>query len=179
VDRNLANLLRIRVLGDFIRDRQGRAADLEHLPDWLTNQDPAAATATRTGDGVPGGWFESWFAFSVTGDQPGPIDGNPGLIAVAADIMANNRDTATALAVADAVPLSTALAEGDGANGPVRINSAGAPALLRLPGVDASIASAIVNARAAGPIRNESDLLAVPGVTGAALGRIRNLIDFA
>ncbi len=52
--------MRVRVLinGDFIRGRhlatgEFRGGDFNHLPPWLPN--------TRTGDGVEGGTFESWF----------------------------------------------------------------------------------------------------------------------
>jgi competence ComEA-like helix-hairpin-helix protein len=44
---------RVMVKGDFIRDQDGRAVDANHLPKWLPDE--------RTGDGVEGGLFESWF----------------------------------------------------------------------------------------------------------------------
>jgi hypothetical protein len=48
--------MRVRVLvnGDFIRDFDGRGVDADHLPKWLPDR--------RTGDGVEGGMFESWFS---------------------------------------------------------------------------------------------------------------------
>jgi hypothetical protein len=45
------------VKGDFIRDKDGRALDADHLPKWLPNR--------KTGDGVEGGTFESWI---IVGD---------------------------------------------------------------------------------------------------------------
>lgn len=108
-----ARVFRVRVLGDFIRDRRGRAADLDHLPDWLTNQDPAAPTATRTGDGVPGGWFESWFTFGQRTDQPGSGVVRPGMVAAVPGLVASNPGSSGAtLAVNDAVSL-TATRVGD------------------------------------------------------------------
>jgi hypothetical protein len=49
---------RIRVLlkGDFLRDSEGKGVDANHLPPWF-----GGAPAYRTGDGVEGGTFESWF----------------------------------------------------------------------------------------------------------------------
>jgi DNA-binding beta-propeller fold protein YncE len=48
--------VRVRLDGDFIRDRQGRGVDADHLPEWLPNR--------VTGDGVEGGTFVSWFSIS-------------------------------------------------------------------------------------------------------------------
>ena len=50
--------IRVRVKGDFIRGRHHvtnalHGVDADHLPDWLP--------ARRSGDGVEGGTFESWF----------------------------------------------------------------------------------------------------------------------
>lgn len=50
--------VRIRVNGDFIRGEHHvtgkmQGVDADHLPDWLPNR--------RTGDGIEGGSFESWF----------------------------------------------------------------------------------------------------------------------
>ena len=44
---------RVVVKGDFIRDELLRGVDANHLPEWLPSR--------RTGDGVEGGTFESWF----------------------------------------------------------------------------------------------------------------------
>jgi len=44
---------RIRVIGDLIRDRGGKAVDANHLPKWLP--------AHQTGDCIEGGTFHSWF----------------------------------------------------------------------------------------------------------------------
>jgi len=41
------------VVGDFIRDRNKRAVDGNHLPPWVPNR--------PSGDGIEGGTFESWF----------------------------------------------------------------------------------------------------------------------
>jgi hypothetical protein len=50
--------VRVRVLlhGDLIRDKDGRAVDGEHLPKWLPGR--------RSGDGIEGGLFESWFTLT-------------------------------------------------------------------------------------------------------------------
>jgi DNA-binding beta-propeller fold protein YncE len=48
------NTLRVEVHGDLIRDEKGRGLDGNHLPKWLPN-------VSKTGDGIPGGLFESWF----------------------------------------------------------------------------------------------------------------------
>jgi DNA-binding beta-propeller fold protein YncE len=53
VTKSQAQTLRIEVHGDFIRDEKGNALDGNHLPNWLPTQ--------TTGDGIPGGLFESWF----------------------------------------------------------------------------------------------------------------------
>jgi DNA-binding beta-propeller fold protein YncE len=47
-------LLRVEVHGDLIRDEKGRGLDGNHLPPWLP-------IVPKTGDGVAGGLFESWF----------------------------------------------------------------------------------------------------------------------
>lgn len=67
-----SGLNRVEIQGDFIRDVQGRALDADHLPDWLP--------ARPTGDGVPGGLFESYFSF----EQPG----RPSINLVGADDLA-------------------------------------------------------------------------------------------
>jgi len=50
---------RVRVLlhGDLVSDKDGRAVDGNHLPPWLPKR--------RSGDGVEGGMFESWFEVTV------------------------------------------------------------------------------------------------------------------
>ena len=53
------NRYRVMLKSDFIRDKKGKAVDGDHLPEWLPNR--------RTGDGVEGGTFESFF---VIGDNP-------------------------------------------------------------------------------------------------------------
>jgi hypothetical protein len=57
MDDSVLNLIpsvfRIIVYGDLIRDGQGRSIDANHLAPWLNAQ--------RTGDGVRGGTFVSWF----------------------------------------------------------------------------------------------------------------------
>jgi hypothetical protein len=46
---------RVRLLGSFLRDRRGRPVDVDPSPEgWGPEEYP-------TGDGVPGGTFESWF----------------------------------------------------------------------------------------------------------------------
>jgi DNA-binding beta-propeller fold protein YncE len=53
-------LLRVEVHGDLIRDEKGRGLDGNHLPPWLPN-------VPKTGDGVAGGLFESWFTVQLDG----------------------------------------------------------------------------------------------------------------
>ncbi len=60
-DRDL--LFRVEVMGDFIRDADGRSVDLEHVAPWIPND--------HTGEGKRGGRFESWFRVSR---QPQPPD---------------------------------------------------------------------------------------------------------
>ncbi|MGR9099216.1 MAG: hypothetical protein ACU826_01490 [Gammaproteobacteria bacterium] len=60
-------IFRVRVYGDLIRGRhhktgEFRGCDFNHLPDWLP--------ARKTGDGIEGGTFESWFELSAEGDKP-------------------------------------------------------------------------------------------------------------
>jgi hypothetical protein len=52
---------RVVVKGDFIRDAKGKAVDADHLPGWLPDR--------RTGDGIAGGTFESWFNFKSEPDE--------------------------------------------------------------------------------------------------------------
>jgi hypothetical protein len=49
---------RVVLRSDFVRDTKGRAVDGDHLPAWVPT--------TKTGDGIQGGTFESWF--TVTGN---------------------------------------------------------------------------------------------------------------
>jgi hypothetical protein len=54
--------VRVRINGDLIRGRhrktgEWRGADFDHLPPWLDQR--------RTGDGVEGGTFESWFKIKL------------------------------------------------------------------------------------------------------------------
>jgi hypothetical protein len=46
---------RVIVSGDLIRDAENKAIDANHLPPWFNT------AGYRTGDGVAGGTFESWF----------------------------------------------------------------------------------------------------------------------
>jgi hypothetical protein len=46
------NTVRVLVHGDLIADTKGLGLDGNHLPPWLPHP---------TGDGIPGGLFESWF----------------------------------------------------------------------------------------------------------------------
>jgi hypothetical protein len=48
--------MRVLVKGDFLRDGDGKGVDCDHLPPWF-----GGAPAYRTGDGIEGGTFESWF----------------------------------------------------------------------------------------------------------------------
>lgn len=167
--------VRVEILGNFVRDGQGRAADLDHLPDWLTNQDPTAATASRTGDGVPGGTFLSWFAFSTVTD-PGGLDAGGGLSSVP-DLDAEVSGSFPGLTIDREGGLGAVLAA-EAATGRIPINSAGLDDLLGLDGVDPEIAEAILAARDRAPLRNEEDLVGLPGIDHRLLARIRNRIDF-
>jgi hypothetical protein len=51
------NTLRVQVHGDLISDEKGRGLDGNHLPPWLPN-------VSKTGDGIAGGLFESWFTIN-------------------------------------------------------------------------------------------------------------------
>jgi hypothetical protein len=52
----LRRQLRVLLKGDFLRDGDGKGVDANHLPPWFDG-----APGYRTGDGVEGGTFESWF----------------------------------------------------------------------------------------------------------------------
>ena len=53
-----ARTVRVQVHGDLIRDEKGRGLDGNHLPPWLPN-------VPKTGDGLPGGLFESSFTLNL------------------------------------------------------------------------------------------------------------------
>lgn len=58
---------KVRLLGDLIRGKhhtsgEFRGGDFNHLPKWLPDR--------RTGDGVEGGNFESWFEIGERGANP-------------------------------------------------------------------------------------------------------------
>ena len=57
--------VRVQVHGDLIRDNRNPplALDGNHLPPWL--QTPPPAGGQKTGDGVAGGVFESWFTVNL------------------------------------------------------------------------------------------------------------------
>jgi hypothetical protein len=57
---NISDTVRIQVHGDMIADAKGFALDGNQLPNFLP--------ARPTGDGVPGGLFESWFTVSIPGE---------------------------------------------------------------------------------------------------------------
>lgn len=167
--------MRISVLGDLIRDRQGLAADLDHMSPWLTNRDSAASTAPRTGDGVRGGRFESWLAFNGR-DVQAPFD--PGFGSVGGFSVVASGEVALARLGSAADPTPGLAAGGDNLVR-VRINDASPTELGRMAGIGREIAVAIVNARERSPIRTDEDLLAIPGIGRDLLARIRNQIDFA
>jgi hypothetical protein len=50
---NISNSVRIQVYGDMIADAKGNGLDGNQLPPFLPTK--------TTGDGIPGGLFESWF----------------------------------------------------------------------------------------------------------------------
>jgi hypothetical protein len=50
--------IRVLIKGDFIRDQKDKAVDANHLPPWFNTGN------YRTGDGVAGGTFESWFSLT-------------------------------------------------------------------------------------------------------------------
>jgi hypothetical protein len=55
-------LLRVEVHGDLIPDAKKLALDGNHLPPWV-----GSSTTYQTGDGLPGGLFESWFTMQLPG----------------------------------------------------------------------------------------------------------------
>jgi hypothetical protein len=55
-------LLRVEVHGDLIPDAKNLALDGNHLPPWV-----GSSTTYQTGDGLPGGLFESWFTMQLPG----------------------------------------------------------------------------------------------------------------
>jgi hypothetical protein len=48
--------VRVILNGDLVRDASGNGLDVNHLPPWL-----GSSPGYRTGDGIAGGVFESWF----------------------------------------------------------------------------------------------------------------------
>ncbi|MCK9564175.1 MAG: helix-hairpin-helix domain-containing protein, partial [Bacteroidales bacterium] len=157
-------VLRVSVHGDFIRDQKGRGADLDHLPPWLSNQDPGEATAARTGDHVAGGQFISWLSYTREG-KPVDVD----------------RFTIPGLAAFDEPFLASFGAARRGiepAPGRVAVNRASREELMTLRGVGPELAQAIVHARAATPLRSEADLLRIPGIGDSLLTRLRARISF-
>ncbi|HEV2268653.1 MAG TPA: hypothetical protein VGR92_04270 [Steroidobacteraceae bacterium] len=58
---NIATV-RIQVHGDLIRDQNGVAVDGNHLPPWLPGAASPGPYVSKTGDGIAGGLFESWFS---------------------------------------------------------------------------------------------------------------------
>jgi competence ComEA-like helix-hairpin-helix protein len=165
-------VLRFSIHGDFIRDRHDLGADLDHLPLWLTNQNPAAPTAAHTGNGVPGGEFISWFSYSrsSTGIIIGPNVDTPMMVSVDnafLDSMNTAADDNTALAME---MLTTP--------GRISINSASLSQLKSIKGVGAEIAEGIINARTKAPIRDEASLMKVAGIGKSLMAKIRPLISF-
>ena len=55
-------ILRVEVHGDLIPDANNLALDGNHLPPWV-----GSSTTYQTGDGLPGGLFESWFTMQLPG----------------------------------------------------------------------------------------------------------------
>ncbi|TGD76173.1 hypothetical protein E4634_01090 [Mangrovimicrobium sediminis] len=161
--------LRISVHGDFIRDRENRGADLNHLPQWLTNADPTQPTAQRTGDGVPGGEFISWFSYARE-QLPGlPVGELPGMVVV-------NRAYFTDYEGQRAESQARALAMLSSPR--VAVNTASRDELIALNGIGPELADAIINARNAAPLNSEADLLNIPGIGSSLMARLRNHISF-
>lgn len=163
-------ILRFSIHGDFIRDEKERGADLDHLPLWLTNQNPSQTTADHTGNGVPGGEFISWLSYSrepvhLTGGDLTPplmshIDNN--FFANMNMALDANRERALEFLVGNRIA----------------INSASAEELTILKGVGPELAEAIVNARGVAPIRDEAALLKIPGIGKSLMAKLRNHILF-
>jgi len=160
-------VLRFSVHGDFIRDRKNRAADLNHLPLWLTNQDPAQPTADHTGDSVPGGEFISWFTYL-------PKDLGLGLEAIHRPQAMANMESASGPNEPSAETINAArLMLTDNR---IFINSASLEELVSIKGIGPELAEAIVNARAQGPIKDEAALMKIPGIGKSLMAKIRNQI---
>lgn len=61
----------------------------------------------------------------------------------------------------------------------IKINTASAPELEKLPGIGPSLAEAIITYRQEhGPFHSESDLLEVPGIGPAKLAQMKDMITF-
>jgi competence ComEA-like helix-hairpin-helix protein len=159
---------RISIFGDFIRDQSGLAADLEHLPPWLSNQNPAEATAARTGDGVAGGEFHSWFSVSLY--SGGVIAVPQAAVAESGTSLANNFNVTPDLINEFINRLSSA--------GRVNINTATVEELTTLNGIGPELAEAIIHARTYGRITGESVLLKISGIGKSLLAKIREQITF-
>ena len=162
--------LRFSIHGDFIRDRENLGADLDHLPQWLSNADPSEPTSERTGDGVEGGEFISWFSFTRERSE---FDHNA--IERREIAFIDNAFLSSMNTSAEANE-TTALAMLRG--NPIAINSATRDELIALNGIGPELADAIIAVRNQAPIRNEVALLAIPGIGNSLLERIRNHISF-
>ncbi|MGF6870987.1 YncE family protein [Paraburkholderia sp. MM5477-R1] len=62
MEKSKSLALRVQVHGDLIRDKNNLGLDANHLPPWL----PPPPKTGKTGDGIPGGLFESWFTLTLS-----------------------------------------------------------------------------------------------------------------
>lgn len=184
-------ILSISVRGDFIRDKEGRNADLEHLAPWLTNG-TGAPTALHTGDGVPGGEFRSWFTFTSSqltgpGNRSNLNEGGNGTV-VGVDTVrgvgtvvsagTTRRSNLTARSAKRTLRTNVPNASSYNAQGQLMINRASFDELVALDGIGPEIARAIIAQREKRPFKNEAALLKVSGIGEKLLAKIANKITF-
>lgn len=80
--------LRVLVNGDFIRGKHRKTGervglDADHLPPWLST--PASPPDTKTGDGIEGGTFESWFSLKPINSDSINLATGPAILEVIGD----------------------------------------------------------------------------------------------
>jgi competence ComEA-like helix-hairpin-helix protein len=170
--------LRISVHGDFIRDKDGHGADLNHLPPWLTSQS-GAPTAERTGDGVAGGEFVSWFTYSPNSTGTSAT----GNVAVGSSTALSAATKVSNLVSGERV--MTRIATTRRSAGPARaeaglvmINRASFDELVALDGIGPELAKAIIARRKARPFTDGADLLTVAGIGDKLLAKLGKQITF-
>lgn len=165
-------VVRVSILGDFIRDRKGLAVDADHLPNWLNNT-VGVTPAEHTGDHIPGGRFESWFRILDRGEEElrGPSFDKLLTADTTNETLTVLRSSPIALRIAE-------IAEEIEVVDRVDVNVATRDELEGVRGIGPDLAEAIISARAGGPV-TETRLLAIPGIGKKSFEKLRKHIIFS